>query len=92
VLQQTLVLVEQIGGLGLASPQFDSVQEMIDQGRPLILGMGGAIPAGGVLAFELSGLPFHPRWPRFLALSLAGVIVALGLWAAVFPGRRRSAG
>ena len=92
VLQQTTVLVAQIGGLGLSSPQFDSVQEMNDRGQPLILGAGGAIPAGQALTFDVSGLPFHPRWPRNLALALAGIIMALGIWVALFPGVRRSAG
>ena len=89
VLQQTTVLVQQIGGLTLESAQLDSIQQIDDRGQPLLLGTGGAIPAGQALTFEVSGLPFHPRWPRNLALVLAGCIMAMGIWAAFFTGDRR---
>jgi hypothetical protein len=38
---------------------------------------------------ELSGMPYHPRWPRYVALSLAGVFMALGIWGAITARPRR---
>lgn len=88
-LQQLTLLVPQIGGLDVASPQLESKREVADRGEQLIVGMGPAIPAGSSLTVEISGLPHHPRWPRNVALSLAGVIVFAGLWAAFFTRPQR---
>ncbi len=85
-LQQLNVLVLQIGGLSVSSPQLSQSREVVDQGQPLIVGMGPAIQAGQSLALEIRGLPYHPVWPRNTALVLAASIVAVGIWAAVFPG------
>jgi hypothetical protein len=29
----------------------------------------------------VEGLPAHPRWPRYLALGLAALVVIVGVWA-----------
>jgi hypothetical protein len=90
-LQQLTVLVPQTGGLSVRSPQVATTQEVRDQGAPVILMTGGAIPAGQPVVVEISGLPHHPIWPRYLALTLAGVLMSMGIWAAVFPKPRRRA-
>jgi hypothetical protein len=90
-LQQLTVLVPQTGGLSVRSPQIASTQEVRDQGTPVILLTGGAIPAGQPVVVEISGLPHHPIWPRYLALTLAGIVMSIGIWAAVVPGSRRRA-
>ncbi len=39
-------------------------------------------PAGGTLDIGVTGLPARARWPRHVALALAGLIVAAGaFWA-----------
>jgi hypothetical protein len=90
-LQQVTVLVAQSGGLGLQSPQLSAKQQVADQGQPLIFGSGPALPSGRPLEIEISGLPHHALWPRYLALALACSVMSLGIWAAVFtkPRRRR---
>ena len=92
-LQQTTVLVSQIGGLSIASPQLSSTRDLSSQGQDVILGAGGPIPSGESLHLEIAGLPHRARWPRYLALSLAGVISLAGIWAAAVarPGQRRAA-
>ena len=88
-LQQVNLLVMQMGGMTVTSPQLSSSREVVDQGQPLIVGMGPAIAAGQALVLDIEGLPHHPVWPRNTALALAGAIIATGIWAAVFPGTRR---
>ena len=88
-LQNVAVLVPQIGGLDVRSAQITSKREVTDQGQKLIVAGGPAIPAGQSLVLEISGLPHHSLWPRYVALSLATVIAGAGLWAAAFPNPRR---
>jgi hypothetical protein len=91
-LEQVTILVEQIGGLAIASPQLSAKQDINDQGQALILGTGPGLAAGQSLSLEISGLPYHASWPRNLALALAALIVALGFWGAfTAPARRRAA-
>jgi hypothetical protein len=90
-LQNVAVLVPQIGGLDVRSPQITSKREVTDQGQKLIVAGGPAIPAGQSLVLEISGLPHHPAWPRYVALSLAVVIAGAGIWAAASPNPRRRA-
>jgi hypothetical protein len=90
-LQTLNVLVLQIGGLDVRSPQIASKREVSDQNQRLIVASGPAIPAGQSMVLEITGLPHHALWPRYIALGLATVIVGAGLWAAVLPARRRAA-
>ena len=91
-LQQVLVLVPKQGGIGFTSAQAPQRQEVSSQGVPVVVGLGPTLPAGQPLVVDISGLPLHARWPRYVALTLAGTIVTLGLWAVIMPGpRRRSA-
>ena len=55
----------------------------------MIFGSGPALQAGKSLTFEITGLPHHARWPRYLALTLSGLILSAGLWAAFGPASRR---
>lgn len=88
-LQQVTVLVAQSGSLDLQSPQVTAKQRVRDQGQPLIFGTGPALAAGQPLVLEISGLPHHALWPRYVALTAALSVMALGIWAAVFPAPRR---
>jgi len=83
-LQQVTVVMPKTGVLELTSPQLPTKQNMTNQGQPLIVATGPAIPSGGTLTFEVSGLPHAATWPRNLALTLAGLIMGVGIWAAVF--------
>jgi len=90
-LEQVTVLVQQIGGLSIASPQLGATRDINDQGQALIVGTGPGLSAGQALTLEISGLPHHALWPRNLALALAGVIVATGLWGAFGRPHARTA-
>jgi len=89
-LEQLTVMVQQIGGLSIDSPQLSATRDVNDQGQALILGTGPGLAAGQALKLEISGLPHHAAWPRNLALAMAGVIIATGLWGAYSRPRARA--
>jgi hypothetical protein len=85
-LERTIVGIEKVGNLGLASPQFTEVGEVSDErGTVFVLGRGGSVPAGTPLTFTLSNLPVHSRTSRYVALGLALLIAAVGTWLAMTP-------
>lgn len=87
--QETVVIVSKVGTMDAASPQFATKQTRSEGGEEFILGLGPAIASGQTLTLDISGLPYHPRWPRYVALGLAGAILAVGLWAAIaVPARK----
>ena len=90
-LQRLTVFALQSGEIDLQSQQFTSKQATAEQGQPLVVGFVPALPAGQTLSVEVTGLPHHAVWPRNTALTLGGLIAALGIWAAVVPGPRRAA-
>jgi hypothetical protein len=87
-LEQVLVLVPQTGGIDVTSPALTNRRTASDQGQPLVVATGPGLAANGVLSLDITGLPHHPVWPRYLALALAGMILSIGIWAAVFPNPR----
>ena len=81
--QQMIVGVQKVDNLQVSSPQLNRMSEVrTDNGDLFVLGNGPALAAGGTLTLTLSGLPFHSRTPRFVALGLAGGLLALGVWLA----------
>ncbi|HKY22608.1 MAG TPA: zinc ribbon domain-containing protein [Vicinamibacterales bacterium] len=76
------VLIKKVGDLGMTSPQLPNVQEREFDGERYILGQGPAIPAGGILTLNISGLPHKSPIPRRLALVLALLMIGGGTWAA----------
>lgn len=88
-LQEVTVLLAQSGALDFQSPQVATKRTVTDQGQPLLVGGGPALPAGKTFTLEIQHLPHHATWPRDVALGLAGVILSAGLWAAVVPSPRR---
>ena len=75
--------VEQVGALSVASPQFLSMGEIrADDGTPYFLGELPPLPAGATLTVSLSGLPVHSTLPRNIAIALALLVLAGGVWLA----------
>jgi len=82
-LDRVTLLVQQIGGLTVKSPQVASVRSTSDRGQEILVGAGPGLAPGQTLSFEIAGLPHRATWPRTLALTLASIIVAAGVWGAV---------
>ena len=89
-IQQTLplpvpglaVLVKKVGEMTFASPQLPKVEERDFDGERYILAQGPALPAGGILTLNFSGLPHKSAVPHRLALALAALIIGGGVWGA----------
>jgi len=85
-LGQTTVIVSRVGDVRFTSPQVQTHREMPGEGHQFLMGTGPGLPAGSVLAIDLTGLPHHSRVPRYTALALAALIVVFGVWLAVSDG------
>lgn len=83
-LTTTSIVVRKLGQVTFRSPQAASVRETtMDGGNVYIMASGQGLPAGGRVQFELDGLPYHSRAPRFVALGLVVFIIGLGAWLAL---------
>ena len=92
LLQSTLVGVEKVGSLGLASSQFTSTAEVPgEQGSVFVVGRGGSLQPNTALTFTLSNLPVHSTTSRSVAMGLALLIAAVGVWLAMNPRTAPSA-
>jgi hypothetical protein len=94
-LQQLIVFALKTGNVDLRSPQISGQRVVTEQGQLLLVASGPGIGAGEALVLDITGLPYHSVWPRYVALTAAGIIVFAGLWAGVFAtgsrGRARAA-
>jgi len=89
--QQVTVGVQQVGKLGISSPQFQQTRNLsTDDGVVFLIGSGAGLPAGGKLTINLSNLPIHSRTPRYVALTLAAAVIALGIWLSVSARKVRA--
>jgi len=80
--QQLVVIAKKAGALTLVSPQFERSEESVIEGTAVVLGIGKELPAGQTFTMTMKGLPYHSSLPRNITLTLATIIVALGIWAA----------
>ena len=76
---ETMVVLQRAGVEDLESPQLADRRETTNEGQPLVIARGTALGAGGTLSFDVTGLPHHERWPRYLSLTLAIGFVLVGL-------------
>jgi hypothetical protein len=76
----TNVIVRRLGDTRLAAPALPQSREADADGKKYFTGTGPGLKAGETLTLVVEGLPFHPTWPRYTALTIAGLIVVAGLW------------
>jgi hypothetical protein len=81
-LERLAVLVKKVGDVKLSSAQIERQQDFPNQGEVIIGAMGVAVAAGQPIVLSLTDLPHHSPAPLWTALSLAGLIVLGGVWAA----------
>jgi hypothetical protein len=76
---QLAVVVKKVGNTTLSSAQLSRQQEMTASGETYIAATGGAVAAGQPIEMTLDNLPHHSNVGRWVALSLAGAIIAVGV-------------
>ena len=86
-LNQVSVMAQKVGGMELHSTQIAEHRDMPLQGETFIVAKGPAMAAGQTVSFTLTGLPHHAVWPRNLALVLAVLILAAGVWGSTRSGK-----
>lgn len=80
--ERLAVLVKKVGDTKVSSTQLARQQEFPNEGETIIAGTGGAVPAGQPIVISLADVPHHSAAPRWIALTLALAIFAIGIWAA----------
>ncbi len=92
---QTNVIARLIGDTTVVAPALEQSRVAQVEGRTYWTATGQGLNAGDELTIALEGLPYHPRWPRYTALGLAGLVVLAGAWLVlarpVDPARRVAA-
>jgi hypothetical protein len=84
--ERPFVAVEKVGDMRLQSAQLANIENFnADGGKVFLLGSGGRLAANSELVVEMSNLPAHDMTLRWLAVALAGVIVAVGAYVAFSP-------
>jgi hypothetical protein len=78
-LDRLAILVRKIGDTKLASPLIERQQDIPNEGQVIIGAMGKAVAAGQPITLTLEDLPHHNPAPRWIALSVAFIIVAGGV-------------
>jgi hypothetical protein len=84
-IEQFGVVVKKVGATAVSSTQITAQREMPAEGDMYIAGQGGAVPAGQAVQLNVTGIPHHSAAPRWIALTLAVAIIAIGAWAATTP-------
>ena len=83
--EQLAVVVKKVGNTTLSSPQLQRQQEMTASGEAYIAATGGAVSAGQAIEMTLDNLPHHSSVGRWIALSLAGTVILVGVWLSRGP-------
>ena len=78
--EQLAVVVKKVGKTTLSSPQLSRQQEMTASGETYIAATGGAVSAGQPIEMTLENLPHHSSVARWIALSLAGTVIVVGVF------------
>lgn len=81
--ERPFVAVEKVGNMQLTSAQLASVENFnAEGGKVFLLGTGTRLAADGELVLDIANLPAHSMTPRWTAVGLAALILAIGLYVA----------
>lgn len=80
---QVAVGVQRLEGLSVQSPQAPSVRDASLSGQAFLIATGPTLSAGTPLQLALVGLPHRNRTPLYVALTLAALVAAAGVYLSV---------
>jgi hypothetical protein len=83
--EQVAVIAKRVGNSQLSSAQLDRREDMPAEGAIYTVAGGSALPAGTPLVLSIAGMPYRSRAPRWIAMTIAAMIVLIGVWAARRP-------
>jgi hypothetical protein len=90
--QQVPVFLQRIGSVTMSSPQLQAGRDVVAQnGTTFAAASAEGLAPGTELTVRLSNLPLHSKVPGYVALSLAALIVAVGVWLSVTAGKGEAA-
>jgi hypothetical protein len=82
--QQVPMFLQRIGSVTMSSPQLQTGRDVVAQnGTTFAAASAETLPPGTELTVRLSNLPLHSKVPGYVALGLAGLVVAYGVWLSV---------
>jgi len=81
-IEQLAVVVKKVGDTTLQGPQLRDQREVPAENDVFIAANGGEVAPGQPVELTISGFPHQSTAPRRIALFLAALIAALGVWAA----------
>jgi hypothetical protein len=76
---QSSIVLQRTGTEDLVSSQVSQKSETTSNGQRVVFGRLAAVPAGGAVTIEVTGLAHHSRTPRNIALTLVIGLLAIGL-------------
>jgi hypothetical protein len=86
--QQLPVFLQRIGAVSMSSPQLQTGRDVVAQnGTTFAAASAEGLAPGAELTVQLANLPVHSRIPGYVALSVAGLVIAFGVWLSVTARR-----
>lgn len=76
---QSSIVLQRTGSEDLVSSQVSQKNETTSNGQRVVFGRLAAVPAGGAITVQVTGLAHHSRVPRNIALALVIGLLGLGL-------------
>jgi hypothetical protein len=84
--ERPFVAVEKIGGMELRSRQLSNIENFTaDGGKVFLIGTGARLAADSELVVEVANMPAHDMVPRWIAVGMAALVLAAGLYIAFSP-------
>jgi hypothetical protein len=86
--QPVISIDKKIPGITLESSVFHESREMTNDGHALLVAHAKATAAETPIDVRIHGVPSHPVWPLYLALTISALVLAGGAWLAATANRR----
>jgi hypothetical protein len=83
--EQVAVIAKKVGNSQLNSAQLDRREDVANEGQLYTVAGGNTLAAGTPLVLSITGMPYRSAAPRWIVLTISGVIFAMGVWGSWRP-------